>query len=194
MTTLMSPVDSSDGYASTSIDGVSDIGENMSNSISGQHQHPLYNHPASQVQVPASSSNASSVSPTGVNTGMPSLASRRSSSPPRSSTDGHRESKEREREREREGRDTESVTSGHGRSSTSRWRESSEERERVSGPPEVPLERSNTAVSSVLSTGGGAEFTVVEPSFDESVLRALCDLDVSPLAFLSFYGLVGGLG
>lgn len=188
MTTLMSPVDSSDGYASTSIDGVSDIGENMSNSISGQHQHPLYNHPASQVQVPASSSNASSVSPTGANAGMPSLGSRRSSSPPRSSTDGHthgRDSKERERdrdirEREKDGRDTESVTSGHGRSSTSRWRESSEERDRVLGPPEVPLERSNTAVSSVLSTGGGAEFTVVEPSFDESVLRALCDLDVSP--------------
>jgi hypothetical protein len=53
-----------------------------------------------------------------------------------------------------------------GRSSTSRWQES---------PPAVTTERRDT-----LTTIHSDEPNMVEPSFDENVLRALCDLDVCP--------------
>ena len=52
-----------------------------------------------------------------------------------------------------------------GRSSTSRWQES---------PPAVSMERRDTLTIQSDSA------SLVEPSFDENVLRALCDLDVRP--------------
>jgi hypothetical protein len=55
-----------------------------------------------------------------------------------------------------------------GRSSTSKWQES---------PPAATTERRDT-----LTTIHSDSASLVEPSFDENVLRALCDLDVRPCA------------
>lgn len=52
-----------------------------------------------------------------------------------------------------------------GRSSTSRWQDSS--------PPATTVERRDT-----LTTIHSDTTSLVEPSFDENVLRALCELDV----------------
>ncbi|KAH9074857.1 RhoGAP-domain-containing protein [Lactarius deliciosus] len=102
--------------------------------------HPLQSHPL-QPTIPASSSN----SPNVAITSRPSLSSKSSSSPPRSST-----------EADLAGRPSPSATA------TSRWRNSL--------PPAV--QRSDPAPATQTEP-----IAVVEPTFDESVLRALCELD-----------------
>ncbi|KAH9039282.1 RhoGAP-domain-containing protein [Lactarius pseudohatsudake] len=102
--------------------------------------HPLQSHPL-QPTIPASSSN----SPNVAITSRPSLSSKSSSSPPRSST-----------EADLAGRPSPSATA------TSRWRNSL--------PPAV--QRSDPVPATQTEP-----IAVVEPTFDESVLRALCELD-----------------
>ncbi|KAH9045994.1 RhoGAP-domain-containing protein [Lactarius hengduanensis] len=102
--------------------------------------HPLQSHPL-QPTIPASSNN----SPNVAITSRPSLSSKSSSSPPRSST-----------EADLAGRPSPSATA------TSRWRNSL--------PPAVQR-------SDPVSATQTEPIAVVEPTFDESVLRALCELD-----------------
>ena len=103
--------------------------------------HPFQSHPP-QPTIPASSSN----SPNVVIPSRPSLSSKSSSSPPRSST-----------EADLAGKPSPSVTA------TARWRNSLPPVAQRSEPVAPPQTES---------------ITVVEPTFDESVLRALCELDV----------------
>jgi hypothetical protein len=100
--------------------------------------HLFQSHPP-QPTIPASSSN----SPNVAIPSRPSLSSKSSSSPPRSST-----------EADLAGRPSPSVTA------TARWRNSLPPVAQRSEPPQTE------------------SIVVVEPSFDESVLRALCELDV----------------
>ncbi len=101
--------------------------------------HAFQSHPA-QPLISASTSNPPNVTIPS----RPSLSSKSSSSPPRSSTDVD-------------------FVGKSSPSTTARWRNS------------VPA----TPRTDVTSGAQSDSTTVVEPGFDESVLRALCDLDVS---------------
>jgi hypothetical protein len=101
--------------------------------------HPFQSHPA-QTPISASTSN----SPNVAIPSRPSLSSKSSSSPPRSSTEVD-------------------FVGKSSPSATARWRNS------------LPATQRADVTSSAQSDSN----TVVEPGFDESVLRALCDLDVS---------------
>ena len=126
-----------DTLASISVDGHAVVGSPTTT----HSPHPFQPHPP-QPNIPASSSN----SPNVAIPSRPSLSSKSSSSPPRSST-----------EADLAGNPSPSATA------TARWRNSL--------PPAV--HRSDpTPVTQAES------ITVVEPTFDESVLRALCELDV----------------
>lgn len=126
-----------DTLASISTDGHGVVG-----SPTATHSpHPFQSH-TPQPTIPASSSN----SPNVAIPSRPSLSSKSSSSPPRSST-----------EADMAGKPSPSATA------TARWRNSL---------PSV-AQRSEPAI-----TPQTESFAVVEPTFDESVLRALCELDV----------------
>jgi Rho GTPase-activating protein RGD1 len=101
--------------------------------------HPFQSHPA-QSSTSASTSN----SPNVAIPSRPSLSSKSSSSPPRSSTEVD-------------------FVGKSPPSATARWRNSLS-----------ATQRADTTSSTQSDSN-----TVVEPGFDESVLRALCDLDVS---------------
>ncbi len=103
-------------------------------------------HPA-QSSVSASTSN----SPNVVIPSRPSLSSKSSSSPPRSSTDVD-------------------FVGKSSPSATARWRNSFPATQRTDVSPSAQSDSN----------------TVVEPGFDESVLRALCDLDVSVMTTSSY--------
>jgi hypothetical protein len=102
--------------------------------------HPYQSHPA---QPPISASTAATHQ-TSTIPSRPSLSSKSSSSPPRSSTDVD-------------------FVGKSSPSATARWRSSIAATQRTD----------------VTSSAQSDSTTVVEPGFDESVLRALCDLDVS---------------
>lgn len=102
--------------------------------------HPFQPHPA-QPPLSVSTSNPPNVTIPS----RPSLSSKSSSSPPRSSTD------------------VDFVGKSSPPSATARWRNS----------------LAATQRTDVASSAQSDSPTVVEPGFDESVLRALCDLDVS---------------
>jgi hypothetical protein len=101
--------------------------------------HPFQPHPA---QSPTSASTSNS--PNVAIQSRPSLSSKSSSSPPRSSTEVD-------------------FVGKSSPSATARWRNS------------LPATQRADVTSSAQSDAN----TVVEPGFDESVLRALCELDVS---------------
>src|SRR6266571_1050765 len=103
--------------------------------------HPFQSHPPQPI-IPASSSNSTNVAIPS----RPSLSSKSSSSPPRSST-----------EADLAGKPSPSVAA------TARWRNSL--------PPAA--QRSDLTPATQTES-----IAVVEPTFDESVLRALCELDV----------------
>jgi Rho GTPase-activating protein RGD1 len=108
--------------------------------------HAFQSHPA-QPPISVSTSNPPNVTIPS----RPSLSSKSSSSPPRSSTDVD-------------------FVGKSSPSATTRWRSS----------------LAATQRTDVTSSAQSDATTVVEPGFDESVLRALCDLDVSvmPSRFL----------
>ena len=107
-----------------------------------QSSHP---HPAQQPPISVSTSNPPNVTIPS----RPSLSSKSSSSPPRSSTDVD-------------------FVGKSSPSATARWRSSIAATQRTD----------------VTSSAQSDSTTVVEPGFDESVLRALCDLDVSVIVRL----------
>jgi Rho GTPase-activating protein RGD1 len=105
--------------------------------------HAFQSHPA-QPPISVSTSNPPNVTIPS----RPSLSSKSSSSPPRSSTDVD-------------------FVGKSSPSATTRWRSS----------------LAATQRTDVASSTQSDATTVVEPGFDESVLRALCDLDVSVMPF-----------
>lgn len=120
-----------------STDGHGIVGSPTATNNNGPH--PFQSHPA---QPPIS---VSASSPPNVTIpSRPSLSSKSSSSPPRSSTDVD-------------------FVGKSSPSATARWRNS----------------LAATQRTDVTSSAQSDSATVVEPGFDESVLRALCDLDVS---------------
>ncbi|KAN0128775.1 hypothetical protein V8E53_013362 [Lactarius tabidus] len=124
-----------DTLASISTDGHAVVGS----PTAAHSPHTFQSHPP-QPNIPASSSN----SPNVVIPSRPSLSSKSSSSPPRSSTEADLAGK------------PSSATA------TARWRNSLPPAAHRSDPtPATPTE----------------PIAVVEPTFDESVLRALCELD-----------------
>jgi hypothetical protein len=125
-----------------STDGHGIVGSPTATNNNGPH--PFQSHPA---QPPIS---VSASSPPNVTIpSRPSLSSKSSSSPPRSSTDVD-------------------FVGKSSPSATARWRNS----------------LAATQRTDVTSSAQSDSTTVVEPGFDESVLRALCDLDVSVMPSL----------
>ena len=124
---------STDGHV---IVGSPTAANNGPHPFQSSHPHP---HPA-QPPISVSTSNPPNVTIPS----RPSLSSKSSSSPPRSSTDVD-------------------FVGKSSPSATGRWRSS----------------LAATQRTDVTSSAQSDSTTVVEPGFDESVLRALCDLDVS---------------
>lgn len=121
-------------------------GHGLVSSPTTSHSPHLSSHPTQQQQPVISASSSTNNSPNVAISSRPSLSSKSSSSPPRSSTEVD-------------------LATKPSPSSTARWRNS------------LPPSAQRAEAPSAAAQSGAS--TVVEPSFDENVLRALCDLDVS---------------